>query len=177
MDTHAVYGTSYLYIKNHEIIVPNRFNFSLIFLQNSCLIWFTIYITRVLYSYTFYHTFSCHGPIIHEANTHYQPKPCNVSVLIWHCYESLFGSSNHRNQCWFNKFSLVKEAPDTKYQNIYTIVWFFRALRWYIGPPAIRSGAIGCDSRPAHCRRDDIPAWRPNKITLLSLLPLDLTMS
>ena len=36
--------------------------------------------------------------------------------------------------------------------------------------------AIGCDSRPRHCRRDDIPAWRPNKITLLSLLPLDLTM-
>ena len=128
--------------KKHEIIVPNRFNFSLIFLQNSYLIWFTIYITRVLYSYTLYHTFSCHGPIIHEANTHYQPKPCNVSVLIWHCYESLFGSSNHRNQCWFNKFSLVKEAPDTKYQNIYTIVWFFRALRWYIGPPAMPVAAV-----------------------------------
>ena len=70
----------------------------------------------------------------------------------------------------------------------YTIVWFFRAPRWYIGPTAMpraavtpiaperSEGAIGCDSRPRHCRRDDIPAWRPNKITLLSLLPLDLTM-
>ena len=37
-------------------------------------------------------------------------------------------------------------------------------------------GAIGCDSRPRHCRRDDIPAWRPNKITLLSLIPLNLAM-
>ena len=63
-----------------------------------------------------------------------------------------------------------------------------RAPRWYIGPTAMpraavtpiaperSEGAIGCDSRPRHCRRDDIPAWRPNKITLLSLLPLDLTM-
>ena len=70
----------------------------------------------------------------------------------------------------------------------YTIVWFLRAPRWYIGPTAMpraavtpiaperSEGAIGCDSRPRHCRRDDIPAWRPNKITLLSLLPLDLTM-
>ena len=72
--------------------------------------------------------------------------------------------------------------------DICTIVWFFRAPRWYIGPTAMpraavtpiaperSEGAIGCDSRPRHCRRDDIPAWRPNKITLLSLLPLDLTM-
>ena len=71
---------------------------------------------------------------------------------------------------------------------IYTIVWFLRAPRWYIGPTAMpraavtptapewSEGAIGCDSHPRHCRRDDIPAWRPNKITLLSLLPLDLTM-
>ena len=63
-----------------------------------------------------------------------------------------------------------------------------RAPRWYIGPTAMpraavtpiaperSEGAIGCDSRPRHCRRDDIPAWRPNKITLLSLLPLDLMM-
>ena len=70
----------------------------------------------------------------------------------------------------------------------YTIVWFLRAPCWYIGPTAMpraavtpiaperSEGAIGCDSRPRHCRRDDIPAWRPNKITLLSLLPLDLTM-
>ena len=70
----------------------------------------------------------------------------------------------------------------------YTIVWFLRAPRWYIGPTAMpraavtpiaperSEGAIGCDSRPRHCRRDDIPAWRPNKITLLSLLPRDLTM-
>ena len=70
----------------------------------------------------------------------------------------------------------------------YTIVWFLRAPRWYIGPTAMpraavtpiaperSEGAIGCDSRPRHCRRDDIPAWRPNKITLLALLPLDLTM-
>ena len=70
----------------------------------------------------------------------------------------------------------------------YTIVWFLRAPRWYIGPTAMpraavtpiaperSEGAIGCDSRPRHCRRDDIPAWRPNKITLLSLLPLDLMM-
>ena len=70
----------------------------------------------------------------------------------------------------------------------HTIVWFFRVPRWYIGPTAMpraavtpiaperNEGAIGCDSRPKHCRRDDIPAWRPNKITLLSLLPLDLTM-
>ena len=42
--------------------------------------------------------------------------------------------------------------------------------------PERSEGAIGCDSRPRHCRRDDIPAWHPNKITLLSLLPLDLTM-
>ena len=42
--------------------------------------------------------------------------------------------------------------------------------------PERSEGAIGCDSRPRHCKRDDIPAWRPNKITLLSLLPLDLTM-
>ena len=74
------------------------------------------------------------------------------------------------------------------YDNIYTIVWFLRAPRWYIGPTAMpraavtpiaperSEGAIGCDSRPRHCRRDDIPAWRPNKITLLALLPLDLTM-
>ena len=70
----------------------------------------------------------------------------------------------------------------------YTIVWFLRAPRWYIGPTAMpraavtpiaperSEGAIGCDSRPRHCRRDDILAWRPNKITLLALLPLDLTM-
>ena len=121
-----------------------------------------------------------------------------------------------------------------KYQSLlpvdnYTIVWFFRAPRWYIGPTAMPRAAvtpiaIGCDSHPRHsrsrrdvmrlsnkrspylfgvatanrtkvttpnkygteiiarmsdwenCRRDDIPAWRPNKITLLSLLPLDLTM-
>ena len=42
--------------------------------------------------------------------------------------------------------------------------------------PERNEGAIGCDSRARHCRRDDIPAWRPNKITLLSLLPHDLTM-
>ena len=72
--------------------------------------------------------------------------------------------------------------------NNYTIVWFLRALHWYIGPTAMpraavtpiaperSEGAIGCDSRPRHCRGDDIPAWRPNKIMLLSLLPLDLTM-
>ena len=65
---------------------------------------------------------------------------------------------------------------------------FFRAPRWYIGPTAMPRAAvtpiapersecaIGCGSRPRHCRRDDIPAWRPNKITLLSLLPLVLTM-
>ena len=67
-------------------------------------------------------------------------------------------------------------------------VWFLRAPRWYIGPTAMPRAAvtpiapersecaIGCDSRPRHCRRDDIPAWRPNKITLISLLTLDLTM-
>ena len=72
--------------------------------------------------------------------------------------------------------------------DIYTIVWFLRAPRWYIGPTAMpraavtpiaperSEGAIGCDSCPRHCRRDDIPAWGPNKITLLSLLPLDLMM-
>ena len=74
------------------------------------------------------------------------------------------------------------------YPDIYTIVWFLRAPRWYIGPTAMpraavtpiaperSEGAIGCDSRPRHCKRDDIPAWRPNKITLLALLPLDLIM-
>ena len=56
-----------------------------------------------------------------------------------------------------------------------------RAQRWYIGPTAMPRAAvtpiaIGCDSRPRHCKRDNIPAWRPNKITLLSLSPLDLTM-
>ena len=67
--------------------------------------------------------------------------------------------------------------------NTYTIVWFLRAPRWYMGPTAmpraavtLRSGAIGCDSHPWHCRRDDMPAWRPNKIMLLSLLPLNLAM-
>ena len=40
---------------------------------------------------------------------------------------------------------------------------------------AVTPMAIGCDTRPRHCRRDDIPAWHPNKIILLSLLPLDLT--
>ena len=45
----------------------------------------------------------------------------------------------------------------------------FTVLLWYIN-------TIGCDSRQRHCRRDDIAAWRPNKIMLLSLLPLDLTM-
>ena len=45
--------------------------------------------------------------------------------------------------------------------NIYTIVWFLRAPRWYIGPTAMPRAAIGCDSRPRHC---------------ISLLPLDLTM-
>ena len=67
-------------------------------------------------------------------------------------------------------------------------MWFLRAPRWYIGPTAMpraavtpiaperSEGAIGCDSRPRHCKRDDIPAWRPNKITLLALLPLDLIM-
>ena len=70
----------------------------------------------------------------------------------------------------------------------YTIMWFFRAPCWYIGPTAMpraavtpiaperSEGAIGCDNRPRHCRRDDIPVWGPNKITLLSLSPLDLTM-
>ena len=64
----------------------------------------------------------------------------------------------------------------------------FWAPRWYIGPtlmprvditpivPSLRSGAIGCDSRPRHCRGDEIPAWRPNKVVLLSLLPLNPTM-
>ena len=81
-----------------------------------------------------------------------------------------------------------KSFPDIGKLIIYTIVWFFRAPRWYIGPTAMpraavtpiaperNEGTIGCDSRPRHCRRDNIPAWRPNKITLLSLLQLDLTM-
>ena len=85
--------------------------------------------------------------------------------------------------CWISQLSAVITRS-----NIYTIVWFLRAPRWYIGPTAMpraavtpiaperSEGAIGCDSRPRHCRRDDIPAWRPNKITLLTLLPLDLTM-
>ena len=86
-----------------------------------------------------------------------------------------------------NDMTLINYHPIWQYY-IYTIVWFLRAPRWYIGPTAMpraavtpiaperSEGAIGCDSRPRHCRRDDIPAWRPNKITLLSLLPLDLMM-
>ena len=42
--------------------------------------------------------------------------------------------------------------------------------------PERSEGTIGCDSRPRHCRRDNMPAWRPTKITLLSLLPLNLAM-
>ena len=85
-------------------------------------------------------------------------------------------------ECW-NFYTRCDVTGDND-----TIVWFLRAPCWYIGPTAMpraavtpiaperSEGAIGCDSRPRHCRRDDIPAWRLNKITLLALLPLDLTM-
>ena len=104
-------------------------------------------------------------------NSQFAPK-LKLNTAHWN-------NSLHIGGTWY--------CPSDPYTN-YTIVWFLRAPRWYIGPTAMpraavtpiaperSEGAIGCDSRPRHCRRDDIPAWRPNKITLLSLLPLDLMM-
>ena len=58
---------------------------------------------------------------------------------------------------------------------------FFRAPCWYIDPTAmpreaVTPIAIGRYSRLMHCRRDDIPAWRPNKLTSFSVSSLDLTI-
>ena len=62
---------------------------------------------------------------------------------------------------------------------IYTIVWFCSGATLVYRPDCNAEGGChansDCDSHPRHCRRDDIRAWRPNKITLSSLLPLDLT--
>ena len=108
----------------------------------------------------------------------------NISIL-----DMGLQSTNSRLQTnlqgqWVN--ILLFNCPYVRGPNInYTIVWFLRAPRWYISPTAMpraavapewSEGAIGCDSRLRHYRRDDILAWRPNKITLLALLPLDLTM-
>ena len=68
-------------------------------------------------------------------------------------------------KCWFSKKNDWYLLPTIFHPHWYNSV-IFRAPLWY----------IGCDSHPRHCSRDDIPAWPPNKISLLSLLTLDLTM-
>ena len=82
-------------------------------------------------------------------------------------------------------------ASNTIYNpmNIYTtLVWLLRAPCWYIGPTAMPKavgmpiapeqgeGTIGRERHPKHCRKDDIPAWWSNKITLLALLPFVPTL-